>query len=327
MARDLGPYVGSLIEKHFSGSDKPVSVQKSRVDLSQVMRKDAELDPDLFASQTIGGHPDYDYLRDSDEVVSGKITTLFADLKNFSARGMFVDPDEVKAIKRQVLGLWMDSVSIMGGHIHSIDGDGLMVFFGGANADPTQATYEAVAAGINLLTLTYDDLNPLLEDQGHDKVLVRVGIDHDSNMRWGRVGLPPDQYEVKGTGFGIDFAAKMQQSRRSGFVMVGESLVNLIVIPNDYLVVHTYTQNGQDVEDRNFRRTYHGEERKYSKWKFDFDKMFREIGGDKRVATDDDIRHVCTGNETQSRSVTPVAAVETGSRTYPENEEFARKRT
>ena len=324
MARDLNPYVGSLLRKHFSGYDRPVSLKSSAVDLSDVMQKDAELDPGFFAAQTIGGHPDYDYLRESDDVVPGQITTLFADLKNFSARGMFIDPDDVKATKRQVLGLWMDSVTIMGGHIHSIAGDGLMVFFGGKEAVPAQATYEAVAAGINLLTLTYDYLNPLLEDQEYDKVLVRVGIDHDPNMRWGRIGLPPDHYEVKGTGFGIDFAAKMQQSRKSGFVMVGETLVELIGIPDDHLVVHTYTQNGEEVEDRYFRRTYQGENKRYSKWKFDFDKMFREIGGDQRVATADDIRHVCTGGETENRSVAPAAAA-SGNRTHPENEEFARK--
>lgn len=153
-------------------------------------------------------------------------------------------------------------------------------------------------------------------------MLVRVGIDHDPDMRWGRIGIPPDQYEVKGTGFGVDFAAKMQQSRKSGFVMVGEELVKLINIPDDYLLVHTYTQNGQDVEDRYFRRKYRGEEKTYSKRKFDFDKMFREIGGDKRVATDEDIRHICTGGETEDRGVTPAAAV-AGSRTHPENEEFA----
>lgn len=324
MTRDIGPYVGSLLRKHFSGYDRPVSIEKSAgtVDLSQTLRKDAELDPSLYASQTVGNHPDYDHLRFSDNVVPGKITTLFADLKNFSALGMFIDPSEVKTIKRQVLGLWMDSVRLMGGHIHSIDGDGLMVFFGGSTADPAQATYQAVAAGVNLSTLTYDDLNPLLEDQGYDKVRVRVGIDHDPDMRWGRVGLPPDQYEVKGTGFGIDFAAKMQQSRKSGFVMVGEELVKLINIPDDYLLVHTYTQNGQDVEDRNFRRTYHGEEKTYSKRKFDFDKMFREIGGEKRVATDEDIRHICTGDETEDRNITPAAAA-AGVRTHPENEEFA----
>ncbi len=79
MATDIGPYVGSLLRKHFSGYDKPVSIEKSAgtVDLSQTMRKDADLDPSLYASQTIGGHPDYDHLRFSDDVVPGKIVIAF----------------------------------------------------------------------------------------------------------------------------------------------------------------------------------------------------------------------------------------------------------
>ncbi len=326
MARDLEPYVGSLLSKHFTGADKLVSVEKSRVDLSSVMQKNAELGPSVYISQTIGGHPDYDHLLYTDEMEDGWITTLFADLKNFSARGLFVNPTDVKAVKRQVLGLWIDSVRIMGGHVHSIDGDGLMVFFGRRNADPAQATYDALAAGINLLTLTEDNLNPLLEDQGHDKVRVRVGVDHDPDMRWGRVGIP-GHYEVKGTGFGIDFAAKMMQSRRSGFVMVGETLVDLIDVPRDFLRVHTYTHNGEEVEDRYYRRTWHSgkpneQERLYKKWQFDFDKMFTEIGDD-RIATAEDIRHICTADKTAKRNVTPAPRF--GPRTHPETEEFAQK--
>ncbi|MDP9474205.1 MAG: hypothetical protein M3R38_00615 [Actinomycetota bacterium] len=216
MPRNLGPYVGSLLEKHFSGEDKQVRVEDSRVDLSQVMEKRGRLDdPSIYFSQSIGGHPDYQHLLATSEIERGTITTLFADLKNFSARGMFVDPTSIKRIKRQVLGTWIDSVRIMGGHVHSIDGDGIMVFFGGRNRNASYATYEAVAAGVNVLTLTREVVNPLLRDRGYDPVDLRVGIDHDPNMRWGRVGIP-GHYEVKGTGFGIDFAAKMMQSRPRG---------------------------------------------------------------------------------------------------------------
>ncbi len=324
MPRNLGPYVGSLLEKHFSGEDKQVRVEDSRVDLSQVMEKRGRLDdPSIYFSQSIGGHPDYQHLLATSEIERGTITTLFADLKNFSARGMFVDPTSIKRIKRQVLGTWIDSVRIMGGHVHSIDGDGIMVFFGGRNRNASYATYEAVAAGVNVLTLTREVVNPLLRDRGYDPVDLRVGIDHDPNMRWGRVGIP-GHYEVKGTGFGIDFAAKMMQSRRSGFVMVGETLVDLIEIPEDFLEVHTYQQDGDDVKDPDFRRVYRGTERRYKKWRLDLDKLFREVGGDQLVVDEDDIRHICTSGRTENRNVSPALAA--GSRTHPENEEFAQER-
>lgn len=324
MAPNLGQYVGSLIEKHFSGDDKPIAVEKSTVDLSDVMEKRGRLDdPSIYFSQTIGGHPDYQHLLETSSIEAGRITTMFADLKNFSARGMFMDPTEVKMVKRQVLGLWIDSVRIMGGHVHSIDGDGVMVFFGGRNRDASYATYEAVAAGVNVLTLTHDVLNPLLEDRGYDPVELRVGIDHDGNMRWGRVGIP-GYYEVKGTGFGIDFAAKMMQSRRSGFVMVGETLIDLINIPERFLEVHTYQRAGKEVEDPDFRRTYRGTEKRYKKRRLDLDKLFREVGGNQRVVDEDDIRHICTSDQIDHRVVVPASA--TGSRTQPENEEFAQER-
>src|SRR5215218_7675459 len=154
MPRDLRPYVGSLLEKHFSGEDKQVRVEDSGVDLSEVMEKRGRLDDSsIYFSQSIGGHPDYQHLLATSAIEGGTITTLFADLKNFSARGMFVDPTSIKRIKRQVLGTWIDSVRIMGGHVHSIDGDGIMVFFGGRHRNATYATYEAVAAGVNVLTL------------------------------------------------------------------------------------------------------------------------------------------------------------------------------
>lgn len=321
MPRDLGPYVGSLLEKHFSGEDKQVRVEDAGVDFSEVMKKRGRLDdPSIYFSQTIGGHPDYQHLLATSQVEKGAITTLFADLKNFSARGMFVDPTSIKGVKRQVLGTWIDSVRIMGGHVHSIDGDGIMVFFGGRDRNSTYATYEAVAAGINVLTLTREVVNPLLQDRGHEPVELRVGIDHDPNMRWGRIGIP-DHYEVKGTGFGIDFAAKMMQSRRSGFVMVGETLVDLIAIPEDFLEVHTYQQNGEDVKDPGFERTHRGNTKRYKKRRLDLDRLFREVGGDQLVVDEDDIRHICTSGRIENRNVSPAPA--TGSRTHPENEEFA----
>lgn len=116
MSRNLGPYVGSLLEKHFSGEDKQVRVEDAGVDLSEVMKKRGRLDdPSIYFSQSIGGHPDYQHLLETSQVEKGAITTLFADLKNFSARGMFVDPTSIKGVKRQVLGTWIDSARIMGG--------------------------------------------------------------------------------------------------------------------------------------------------------------------------------------------------------------------
>ncbi len=106
--------------------------------------------------------------------------------------------------------------------------------------------------------------------------------------------------------------------------MVGETLVDLIDIPERFLEVHTFKRDGDDIPDPDFRRTYHGTEKRYKKWRLDLDKLFREVGGYLRVVDEDDIRHICTSDRIDHRIVVPASAM--GSRTQPENEEFAQKK-
>jgi class 3 adenylate cyclase len=68
------------------------------------------------------------------------------------------------------------------GHVIDIVGDGLMVFFGGKNADPQlenkRAMQKAGLSGLDMLTVLEEVVNKILVAEGH-KLLIHCGVGVD----------------------------------------------------------------------------------------------------------------------------------------------------
>ncbi|MCP2015911.1 class 3 adenylate cyclase [Deinococcus sp. HSC-46F16] len=212
----------------------------------------------LSAVRTLGGHPGFDPR--PDETREAPVTTMFADLRNFTKYALFLPLDQVREIKARVIKTAVDTVHAFDGHVHNIPGDGVMAFFGAPGEDPRLGATRALRAGAYLLTLIRDDVSTFLMEQGifDAPVKMRVGIEYGTAL-WGQYGVLGTS-EVKATGFPVDFAAKVQQSVGADELGLGEGIVDLLSIPDDFIL-----RRGAE-----YRRQYKNEVRVKKSYVFDW---------------------------------------------------------
>lgn len=227
-------------ERNFSRTmQKSVDVTRSysldqspdyKFDMLDEIVKDSGLSS---VKRSLGGHPDFNHLS-GDITADSTITTMFADLRNFTRYGLFFTPKQIRFIKKAVISSFIYIVHAFDGHVHNIPGDGLMVYFGGKNEDDEESALNAIIAGSSLLYALESYINPLLiqEYEFEERLHMRVGIEF-GNVIWGQYGIRSVE-EVKATGFSVDFAAKIQQQADTDALRIGESIREKIEFSDDF---------------------------------------------------------------------------------------------
>jgi class 3 adenylate cyclase len=225
-----------------------------------------------------GGHPDYDFLAQPDNVgntVEGRITTLFMDLKNFTKYCCFLSPTDVYQAKFASIESTIGVCSLHGGHLHDITGDGVMFFFGGAacnDLDCARHALDAAADAMELLeTVVISQYN---NRDKYPNIHPKIGVDYGTAL-WGAYGAPP-VFEAKATGFNVDVANKMMGERNSQEVAIGDNLREFLdVKEEEYLEPGWVYKKQMKVE---------GEEKEisYKTWVFDWRQHLRDRADDDR---------------------------------------------
>ena len=226
---------------------------------------------------SVGGHPDYDYICE-DEIMNGQVATMFVDLVNFSRLLLFpqaISPIEVVHLKKGFVNICCDAVKFFGfGHVHSITGDGLMVFYGGKNSNPLSDCERALNDALSINYIIRNFLSPKLAKEGNeDLIKIRIGIDQ-SDVYWHRAGNS-EISEVKAAGVGVDFAAKCESDAGAWRIMLGEGVLNQLEILSEYFLM---PQNPNGNDDPYFVRQFRGETARRKKRKFNIEKYFSNNG-------------------------------------------------
>jgi len=211
----------SVNERSYSEFSDP---KKLKLDMLNAIVQQSGLSS---VDKTLGGHPDYDHLTE-ELTEDSTITTLFADLRNFTRYGLFFPPQRIRHIKKAVISSFIYIVHAYDGHVHNIPGDGLMVYFGGKSKDNAESAFNAVMAGASLLYALDNYINPILQEEYgfEDRLHMRVGVEY-GDVIWGQYGIH-GVVEVKATGFSVDFSAKIQQIADTDKMRIGEGLQNLL---------------------------------------------------------------------------------------------------
>lgn len=201
---------------------------------------------------SIGGHPDYDHLKDTDNIEYGQITTLFMDIESSTRLGIIYKPDEVYMIKNAFIQMAIDVIKALDGHVHRIMGDAVMAFFGGKNVKPEDAILDSMNCGSCLVYLVKKSVIPKLEELGFNdsEFGIRIGIDYGNSKEvvWSSYGYS-NISEVTATSFFVDVASKLQHQAARNCIMIGQSLVEFLDIHEDLISIKKVQISGEELPE------------------------------------------------------------------------------
>ena len=94
----------------------------------------------------LGNHPDFAHLRNTDKTEKHWIISAFVDVQKSTQLHNRFTLATAALITESIVKASIFAVNLCGGYVHRIQGDGLMVYFGGKNIVKKEATKDALKA-------------------------------------------------------------------------------------------------------------------------------------------------------------------------------------
>jgi len=207
----------------------------------------------------IGCHPDFLYLKGTNQTEYHYICSLFIDIKN-STRLSFLYPLEVVAlIKNSILKAASEIIRCLDGYVHRFMGDAVLAYFGSRDDTIEDSIVNAINCAALLESLMVGTILPVLEDEGikGSDLGFRIGLDYGprEEVLWASYGYN-EVNEVTATSFYVDVASKLQSMAKKNQAMLGDSIVSKIDLHDDFLKIKTRVENGSVIEVGYLDRTY-----------------------------------------------------------------------
>lgn len=187
----------------------------------------------------IGDHPDFAYLKATNDVEYHEIATLFMDIESSTRMALLLNLDEVFKIKNAFICAAIEIVQAFDGHVHRIMGDSVMAFFGGRGVAKDQPMIDALNGASMLRYFAEKVVIPQLKDaHAIESLGIRIGVDYGSagKVLWSSYGYPGTS-EVTATSFYVDVAAKLQHNASRNEILVGQSIKDTLDFPDELLGV------------------------------------------------------------------------------------------
>ncbi|WP_430928927.1 hypothetical protein [Polaribacter marinivivus] len=203
----------------------------------------------------LGHHPDFIHLKNTKDTEKHWIISAFVDVKESTRLHNRFSLATVALITEGIVKASIFAVNYCGGYVHRIQGDGLMVYFGGKNIDKEQATKDALKAFSMISYFVKNDLKELLEAKGIREIYTRTGIDlgHNNQVLWMYSGLG-ETGEITTCSLHTSLAPKMQSKAASNGIVVGEYIVDQV--NNNGRYFKEKTTPIWDFEDGRFYKHY-----------------------------------------------------------------------
>lgn len=179
-----------------------------------------------------------------------EMVSLFIDLTDFTGRTFWDDPELTAELAHGALSGFSYAVTMLGGHVLGLRGDGLFAGFG-PSQDPKISAAAALATAAASLDAIESTVNPRLKLRGVHPIQARAGIDFGKTT-FTRSGTA-DVNEVNAIGFATNFAAKCEKRAKSWEVVVGEGLYDSLD-PADLMNEH---EKSPKVFQRDLERRYY----------------------------------------------------------------------
>ena len=202
--------------------------------------------------ETIGTHPDFKHLEETNSIEEHYAVSMFVDIKNSTS--IYLKTNDLiwtKTFKNTVLRIVTIFMQVFDGHIHRLQGDAVFGYFIWKDKDEEDAIIDSLNAASFLLHYIEYGLNVQLEKLGYDPLKLRIGIDFGckEDVIWSEYGLKPAT-EVTTTSLHTDLAAKLQNKASSNTIMIGDNVKEMLDLPEEFIGVKTYQKNYETKEDR-----------------------------------------------------------------------------
>jgi len=196
--------------------------------------------------ETIGTHPDFKHLEETNDSEQHYIVSMFVDIKNSTSIYLKTkDLIRTRYIKNTMLRIITIFMQVFDGHIHRLQGDAVFAYFGWKDKCEEDAIIDSLNAASFLLYYIENGLNQQLEQEQLAPIKLRIGIDfgEEQEVLWSEYGLPPST-EVTTTSLHTDLAAKLQNQASANSIMIGDNIKTFLDLPNEFITKKTYQENG-----------------------------------------------------------------------------------
>ena len=223
--------------------------------------------------EKLGAHPSFLHLKHGDKSEYHYIVSMFIDIKNSTGLFKKYDPIVVANICRTIQLAAIHTCWYFDAYIHRLQGDGLMVYFGGKQTDKKKAVENALMAGSFISYFVKNDLKDLFEEKGVNRIYTRIGIDFgdaDTTL-WHNAGVG-ECSEITTTSLHTSLASKMQSQAESNGIVVGDNIIAFKSSSENLFSHKTYSENGIE---KNFIYEIPEEKFRYKQHDFHWEKYLK----------------------------------------------------
>ena len=237
----------SHIEKGIVLNEATESQNLPALKLSQLMLPSLFGMPEGFKSKaTIGTHPNFNDMKFGEKRYQYCVS-MFIDIKGSTNLSLNYSLEEVRMMKDAILSLCIQTVTVFGGHVQRLQGDGLYVQFTERKIHQNNMIINALNAAAVLCQVVSTTLADIFEQRGLKPLRIKVGIDfaEDAKCLWSHYGLPGCD-ELTATSLHVDLAAKLQARCASNEIRIGQNVKQFLDLPWDFLEVPLTSDGKKD---------------------------------------------------------------------------------
>ena len=201
----------------------------------------------------IGIPPEFKELGDADgRMIQHHACSFFVDIRGSTRLSLLYRLEDVVQFKNAVLQSCVEVIRSFDGHVHRFMGDAVMAFFfgGGDAAGKENAVADAVNCMVTLRAMLEEGIQPWMDRQGFDSsdFGFRVGCDfgNTDQVLWANFGYPGVN-EITATGLTVDMASKLQSKAPKNEGMLGQTLLDFVDWPEEYVQKKTEQKNGETI--------------------------------------------------------------------------------
>lgn len=196
---------------------------------------------------TIGPHPNFTDMKFGDKRYQ-YCASMFIDIKGSTNLSVNYNLEQVRMMKDAILSLCIQTVTVFGGHVQRLQGDGLYVQFTDVNVHQNNMMINALNSATALSQFVSTTLADLFVKHNLKPLRIKVGIDFAENEKclWSHYGLPGCN-ELTATSLHVDLAAKLQARCASNEIRIGQYVKQFLDLPEEFWKVPVTNEGKEDL--------------------------------------------------------------------------------
>ena len=216
----------------------------------------------------LGVHPDFAYLKGTDETENHWIISVFVDIQGSTNLFRDYDLEEIYSITNTIQAAVIHTIVALGGQIQRLQGDGVLAYFGGKIIDKKEAVRMSLIACSFISYFVKNDLKDLFLKDGIEEISTRIGVDFgdDPDVMWANFGVEHIS-ELTTLSLHTSLAAKMQANAARNGIVTGDFVKDRM--PEEEIYFKIISENERYIftdKTKGFR---------YTQWVFEWERFLK----------------------------------------------------